>query len=84
MRLEYFTAEWCKPCKVFGPIMDQVTDALEIDMEKIDVEKSPDRVPADVMSMPTVIMYDGDKEVSRMIGARPEADVTAWIVRVGI
>lgn len=84
MKLEYFTAPWCAPCRVFGPIVEEVTHRLGADIEKIDVDKNPERLPADVRGVPTIIMYNDGKEVSRIVGARGPEDFEGWIKSGGI
>lgn len=84
MRLEYFTAPWCVPCRVFGPVVQEVTSRLGAEMEKIDIEKNPERLPEDVRGVPTVIMYNKGKEVSRIVGARGSDDFEGWIMSGGI
>lgn len=79
MRLEYFTAPWCAPCRVFGPIMDKVAKEYNLLVEKIDIAKNPERLPEDVLGIPTVIMYIQDKPVARFSGAKSETDLVAWI-----
>ena len=84
MRLEYFTATWCQPCKVFGPIVDKVISKLDIPLEKVDVDKNRERVPASVMGMPTIIMYNEENvEISRIVGGRSEGDLTMWVLKAG-
>ena len=84
MRLEYFTAKWCGPCKFYGPIVNDVTTKLDVPIEKIDIDEEWSRVPSDVRGVPTIIMYNDDKEVSRIVGARSEDDLRGWISSGGI
>lgn len=49
--------------------------------EKIDIDKSPERLPPDVMGVPTVIMYQDGEEISRIVGARGEDDFRGWLAR---
>ena len=53
-KLFYFTAPWCQPCQVLGPIMDQVSGNIPV--EKINIDYEIDRARAvNVSSVPTVI-----------------------------
>ena len=54
-QLFYFTADWCQPCQVLGPIMDKVSQ--QISVEKINVDYETDRTrAANVSSVPTVVL----------------------------
>lgn len=67
MELLYFTAQWCVPCKTFGPVMEKVTD---VPVEKIDVDYNNAMVSKYmVMSVPTVILAKDGNEVARFSGA---------------
>ena len=79
MRLEYFTAKWCQPCRWFGPVMGQFAIETEIPVEIIDIDKNPERLPLDVLGVPTVIMYEGDTEKARFSGAKTSNDLAEWI-----
>lgn len=84
MKLKYFTASWCVPCRVFGPIMKEVTDNLDVEMEKLDIDEDDSWRALNVGSVPTVIMLQDGKEVSRIVGARGHADLEGWIKSGGI
>lgn len=61
-----FYAEWCGPCKMLGPILEQVN---EIDILKINVDEFPDlSAKFGVMSIPTLILFVEGKEIKKEIG----------------
>ncbi len=61
-----FYAEWCGPCKMLGPILEQVN---EIDILKINVDEFPDlAAKIGVMSIPTLILFVEGKEIKKEIG----------------
>ena len=61
-----FYAEWCGPCKMLGPILEQVN---EIDVLKINVDEFPDLAAKfGVMSIPTLILFAEGKEIKKEIG----------------
>lgn len=66
-----FYADWCGPCRLVSPIVDELSNTYEgkIKVGKIDVDANS-KVAADygVMSIPTVILYEKGKEVSRQVG----------------
>ncbi len=70
MNADYYTADWCGPCKVFGPLLARVLSDEGIPFTKID---GTDKMPPDIMSIPTVIFYnDAGREVKTIVGAYPE------------
>ena len=77
-RLYYYSAEWCQPCKMLGPIMDQVAQTIPV--EKINIDYEIDRARAsNVMSIPTVILVEGETEIRRFTGARSYQQVIDFI-----
>jgi len=74
----YFTAPWCEPCQVLGPIMDKV--AGQIPVEKINIDYEMDRArSANVMSVPTVVLAQNGQEIRRFVGARSYEQVMQFI-----
>lgn len=65
-----FYADWCGPCKMSAPILDDLSGAQdEVTILKIDVDESPDAAQKyGVMSIPTVIAFKGGQEVDRHVG----------------
>jgi thioredoxin 1 len=70
-----FWAEWCGPCKMIHPILEEIADEHEgkIRIAKLNVDDSLDVSRRfDVMSIPTLILFkDGEPQV-RVIGAKPK------------
>ena len=61
-----FYADWCGPCKMLGPILEQIN---EIDVLKINVDEFPDLAAKfGVMSIPTLILFVEGKEIKKEIG----------------
>ena len=74
----YFTAPWCQPCQVLGPIMDKVSQ--QIPVEKINIDYEMDRARhANVMSVPTIILAQNGQEIRRFVGARSYEQVMDFI-----
>jgi thioredoxin-like negative regulator of GroEL len=74
----YFTAPWCEPCQVLGPIMDKVNQQVRV--EKVNIDYEMDRARgANVGSVPTVILVENGQEVRRFTGARSYEQVMQFI-----
>ncbi len=65
-----FWATWCMPCKMQGPTIDQLAQE-GFPVGKVDVDKEPELAAKyRVMSVPTLIVFKGGKEVKRMVGVQ--------------
>lgn len=65
-----FWADWCSPCRFMGPIIRDVASKLpNVKIGKLDVDENQNSAKEhDVMSIPTIIIFKGGKEVERMSG----------------
>jgi thioredoxin 1 len=65
---------WCQPCKMLMPKLEQMETQYEnVVFVKMDVDKNMDyALDMGIRSVPTVIIYDGEKLVNRSQGAQPE------------
>ena len=73
-----FYADWCGPCKIMEPIMDELEKEMgdKVKITKIDVDqKQEDASKYGVMSIPTYIILKDGKEVDRFIGATSKENV---------
>ena len=67
-----FWAEWCAPCRMFGPIFEKAAEKLDITavFAKVNVDESETlALKYSVMSIPTVILFKNGAEVARRTGA---------------
>lgn len=68
-----FWAEWCRPCKMFSPILDEVSDETGIWVGKINVDENTIKpFEFNVTSIPTTILFRLGKPVKTIIGAKPK------------
>ena len=69
-----FFAEWCQPCKMLIPRLEKIEKEYpNISFIKINVDDNMDAaLDLGIRSVPTVIIYDGEKLVNRSQGAQPE------------
>jgi len=67
-----FYADWCGPCVVMKPVIDELEQEMagKIEIKKIDVDADPESSPKyGVMSIPTYIVLKDGREVERFVGA---------------
>ena len=70
-----FYADWCGPCKMLSPILEQVDF---MDVIKINVDEHQDlAIKYGVMSIPTMIFFKDGEEIKKEIGLRNLADIKA-------
>ena len=77
-----FWAAWCGPCRMVAPELEKVAKrtAGELLIVKIDTEALPDLGERyAVRSIPTMAVFRGGREVTRTAGARPAADIEAFV-----
>lgn len=74
MKLIDFWAEWCNPCKMMNPILDEVVKEYNIDLVKYDADKDKEMLEKySITSIPTYIVVDDQgKEIKRIVGAMPK------------
>lgn len=71
-------AEWCQPCHVMNPVIDEIERELvgKVEIVKINVDEKPQEASKyGVMSIPTYIILKDDKEVGRRIGVTPKSEL---------
>jgi thioredoxin 1 len=68
-----FWAEWCGPCKMIAPILEEIAteQAGKLTVAKLNVDDNPDAARRyEVMSIPTLIVFKDGQPVRRLIGAK--------------
>lgn len=64
-----FYATWCGPCKMLGPVFEEVSKESDINFVKVDIDNHEELCREyKVMSVPTLILFENGKEVKRNIG----------------
>lgn len=74
-----FYAEWCGPCKMISPLVEEVAGEMKgkANVFKLNVDESMNTAQTyGVMSIPTLIFFKDGKEVDRMVGAMPKDTMT--------
>lgn len=67
-----FWAEWCGPCKMIAPIVDELSDELEGKMKvtKLNVDDAQEiAAKYNIMSIPTLLIFKGGEPVEQIVGA---------------
>lgn len=76
-----FWAEWCGPCKMLSPVVDQVAEEnAGIKVCKLNVDDAQDiAIQYGVMSIPTLIVFKDGKAVDQSVGVVPKAAIEELI-----
>ena len=78
-----FSAEWCGPCKMLDPIVDELAGEYDgtLTVVKIDADENPDIVTNyGVMGMPTLMLFKNGEVVERMVGFKPKSKIVNKLV----
>ena len=77
-----FWAEWCGPCKMIGPALEEIAAEMKgkIKIAKVNIDENP-MTPTTfaVRGIPTLIMFKGGKPVDTKVGAMPKSQLKAWV-----
>ncbi len=71
-----FWAEWCAPCKMVAPVIDDLAEEYEgkIKFTKVDVDVNPQTaMKYGIRSIPTLLVFKGGSPVDQVVGAVPKA-----------
>ena len=76
-----FYADWCGPCKMLSPIIDEIAEEnSEIKVVKVNVDDSQDlAMKYQVMSIPTLVVIKNGEEVNRSVGLIDKSQVANLI-----
>jgi thioredoxin 2 len=77
-----YWAPWCGPCQMMAPEFAKAAKALapEARLMKLNTEDHPQvSSRAGIRGIPALILYQGGREVARLAGARPAADIVAFV-----
>jgi len=73
-----FWADWCQPCHMLSPIVDEVAGLMsgQVTVAKVNIDNNP--ALADeykVQSIPTLILFKGGKVSSTLVGVKPKSEI---------
>ena len=77
-----FWAEWCGPCRMVGPAVEQIGRIMtgKIKVAKLNVDENQEiAIKYGIRSIPSLILFKGGKEVARTIGAAPKETYLKFI-----
>lgn len=80
-----FWAEWCGPCRMFSPIVDEVAEEYgeKVQVCKLNVDEAQEiAMRYGVQSIPTLILFEDGEKVSQIVGAQSKEAVEAFISHV--
>ena len=82
-----FWAEWCGPCKMFAPVLDEIAKEYtgKVTIAKLDIEDSP-TTPSryGVRGIPTMMLFKGGQMASMKVGAMPKQKILDWLSEAGV
>ena len=77
-----FWAEWCGPCKMIGPSLEELSDELgeEVTIAKLNIDDNPD-APGNygVRGIPTMILFKAGVPAATKVGAAPKGQLKGWL-----
>lgn len=80
-----FWADWCGPCKMIGPALEEISDELadSVTIAKVDIMESTDTAAKfGVQSIPLMVLFKNGEPVAQKLGAAPKGQLKAWLESV--
>jgi len=77
-----FWAEWCGPCKMIGPALEDIATELggKVTIAKLNIDENPQLAAQfGVRSIPTLMIFKAGELASRQVGAAPKQKLEQWI-----
>ena len=77
-----FWAEWCGPCKVVAPVLEELADEYDgkIKFVKVDTEENFETPSSyGVLSLPTLLVFKEGQQIEWITGARPKGDLMRYL-----
>ena len=77
-----FWADWCGPCKMIAPALEEISDELsdQVTIAKMDIMENTG-IPGEigVQSIPLMVLFKDGKAVAQKLGAAPKSQLKQWI-----
>ena len=77
-----FWAEWCGPCKMIGPSLEEISKELagKVKIAKLNIDENPELAAQfGVRSIPTLMLFKGGEVADMKVGAAPKTALSHWI-----
>ena len=77
-----FWAEWCGPCKMIAPALDEIAAELQgkVKIAKLNIDENPELAAKfGVRSIPTLMMFKDGEVADMKVGAAPKTALASWI-----
>ncbi len=77
-----FWAEWCGPCKMIAPALEELSDELagKLTIAKLNIDDNPDAPTRyGVRGIPTMILFKGGQPAATKVGAEPKGRIQDWL-----
>lgn len=77
-----FWAEWCGPCKMIAPALEEISSELagQVKIAKVNIDENPELAAQyGVRSIPTLLLFKNGEIAANMVGAAPKSRLADWI-----
>ena len=77
-----FWAEWCGPCKMIGPSLEEISDELgeQVTIAKLNIDENPEAPGRyGVRGIPTMILFKNGQPTATKVGAAPKGALKGWL-----
>ena len=77
-----FWAEWCGPCKMIGPSLEEIATEMagKVKIAKVNVDENPGVAgKLGIRSIPTLMLFKDGKLAAQKVGAAPKGELVKWI-----
>lgn len=77
-----FSAEWCGPCKMLAPILEEISEQLgdKVAFYNVDVDEAPQLAQAyDIMNIPALVLLKKGEKADMHVGFAPKANIISFI-----
>ena len=77
-----FWAEWCGPCKMIAPALEEISEEMNdnLEVKKLNIDDNP-KTPQEygVRGIPTLILFKNGEKISEKIGVLPKSKISEWV-----